>query len=349
MSKADEQFETKLKSGKKGLGRNALIWFIAFTVAFGLLVIGALDYSTDYTFESGLGDQPQTYTLTADDGSVETTTVQPIYGYGSYKNPDGGFLPDIGFTIHDWIVLALIVALGIPSVMIYQREGRRLDGIDNNLPYLLREIADSQRIGMHLPRAIAEAAKRNYGPLTEELKKLAAKVSWGIPFRDAMMAFRNSLDTPLARQATILILEAERSGGELEQIFESAKNYVQELLDIKKERESSIKPYMYIIFISYVIFCVVIYVLFTTFFAPFGVEEILVEGEPVVVVPLEVFKVLFLYMLITQGFFSGLTAGKMGRGSIKLGLFYSTILMGIGLFFHKVLLIPSVKSIEQGG
>ncbi|MHA2404562.1 MAG: type II secretion system F family protein [Candidatus Kariarchaeaceae archaeon] len=348
MSQADAEFYDKLKKGKQGFAKNTLIWLIAFLIGFGFVLIGVLDYSADYNFESNMGDDPVTTVISDNDGQNVTSVIQPIYGFGSYKKLDGGFLPDIGITVHEWIVIAFIVILGIPSVLIYQREGRRLEGIDNNLPYLLREIADSQRIGMHLPRAIAEAAKRNYGPLTKELKKLAAKVSWGIPFREAMMTFRNSLDTPLARQATILILEAERSGGELEEIFESAKNYVQELLDIKKERVSSIQPYIYIVFISYIIFCVVIYVLFTTFFAPFGVDPILVNDVETLVVPLEVFKVLFLYMLISQGFFSGLTAGKMGKGSVKLGVIYSTMLMTFGLLFHKFVILTAVENIENG-
>jgi flagellar protein FlaJ len=218
--------------------------------------------------------------------------------------------------------------------------------IDENLPFLLREVADSQRIGMQLPRALAEAAKRNYGPLTPELKKLAAKISWGIPFRDAMMSFREALDTPLSRQATILILEAERSGGELEKIFESAQSYVEELLAIKQERESSIRPYIYIVFISYIIFAVVIYVLFTTFFAPFGIQEITTNtGQELIPVPLNAFKVVFLYLLISQAFFSGLVAGKMGHGSVKLGFLYSTILMIIGLFIHKFLILPAVENV----
>ncbi len=350
MSKYDQEFIDKLKRGKKQKGRSTIIWSFSILLGLGVIIIGAMDYTADYRIEQGMGDDSEVIEVTADDGTESNITLQPVFGFASYKDPDGGFLPSsIKVTIHEWIVLGIILVLGIPSIMIYQKEGKRLDGIDNNLPYLLREIADSQRIGMHLPRAIAEAAKRNYGPLTVELRKLAAKVSWGIPFRDAMMSFRGALDTPLAKQATILILEAERSGGELEQIFESAKNYVQELLDIKKEREGAIKPYIYIIFVSYLIFCVVVLVLFTTFFAPFAVKPLIDQatGEERIVVPLEAFKTLFLYMLITQGFFSGLTAGKMGRGSVKLGVLYSVILMTIGLVIHKFLIIPAVENIER--
>jgi len=350
MSEKESEFLKKLKGQKKGLSQNALIWLLAILLAFSFVTIGILDYNADYDQTRDFSEQ--TDIIVGEGANAENRTIQPIFGIASYKKPanERGFLPDaIDISLHEWIVMAFIILLGLPAILIYEREGRRLNGIDTNLPNLLREIADSQRIGMHLPRAISEASKRNYGPLTKELKKLAAKVSWGIPFRDAMLSFRDTLDTPLAKQATILILEAERSGGELEKIFESAKDYVQELLDIKKERENAIKPYIYIVFISYLIFAVVIYVLFTTFFAPFAARPITTAaGEEFIAIPFEAFKVGFLYMLTTQAFFSGLTAGKMGKGSVKLGILYSSILMFIGLIFHKFLIVKQSDEIVYG-
>jgi len=343
----EDEYYQNLRGNKTKINQNTLIWILAFVLSFITLAIGLFDWVSDYSFVRT--SSPVTETYTSSNGQINIRTLQPIYGMVVTRNAHGGFLPDfIGLYVHDWIVLSIIILCAIPSIFIYQREGRRLNAIDDNLPYLLREIADSQRIGMQLPRAIAEAAKRNYGPLTPGLKKLAAKVSWGIPFRDAMMAFRNELNTPLAKQATILILEAERSGGELEKIFDSAQDYVEELLAIKHERESSIRPYIYIIFVSYLIFAVVIYVLFTTFFAPFGAQKIVTaDGSEIVPVPVYAFKACFLYMLIMQAFFSGLTAGKMGNGSVKMGLYYSTILMTIGFIINKFGIDPAVQRIIQ--
>ncbi|OLS25434.1 MAG: hypothetical protein HeimC2_18900 [Candidatus Heimdallarchaeota archaeon LC_2] len=353
MAEKESEFYKKLRGKRKGTSREASIWALAIFIAFSFILIGIIDYNADYDKVTDLGDtQIDNFQIIGSDGTIENRTLQPIFGTATYKkhSEDRGFLPDsIDISIHEWIVAALIILMGLPALLIYEREGRRLSGIDNNLPALLREIADSQRIGMHLPRAIAEASKRNYGPLTSELKKLASKVSWGIPFRDAMLSFRDALDTPLAKQATILILEAERSGGELEKIFDSAKDYVQELLDIKKERESAITPYIYIVFVSYLIFAVVIYVLFTTFFAPFAARPITTaQGEEFIAVPYEAFKVGFLYMLTAQAFFSGLTAGKMGKGSIKLGVLYSSVLMLVGLLFHKLIIVAQSDKIVYG-
>lgn len=348
IDKQTDEFLNNLRKRKKSLDKNTIVWLAAILLGFSFLMIGIIDYNADYEIRHDPYHDSFEVSYQNSDGTSYNKTYNVIFfDRVSVKKQQGGFLPEgISMTIHDWIILGIIMTIALPSVLIYQREGKKLARIDENLPYLLREISDSQRIGMTLPRAITEASKRNYGPLTDELKKLAAKISWGIPFRDAMKSFRDALQTPLANQATILILEAERSGGELEKIFDSAQHYVQELLDIKKERQAALSPYIYIIFVSYAIFCVVIFVLFTTFFAPFGVTEIISEGERVIPIPLDAFKVAFFYLLVIQGLFSGLVAGKMGKGKVKLGLIYSTYMMVFGMLVYKLLIIPRVEEIE---
>lgn len=245
--------------------------------------------------------------------------------------------------INDFIILAIIVAIGIPTFLIIYREERRQARIDENLPYLLREISNAQRTGMSLPRAIQESAKRHYGPLTPELRKMSSKISWGIPFNQAMEDFQKAIDTPLAQRATVLILEAERSGGNLEEIFEATEKHVQTLLNLKKEREGSMKPYVWIVYASYIIFILVIVILFQTFFIPFGNANISSEqtaGMFLLNINLDILEILFLHMLAIQAFFSGLVAGKMSKMTVKAGLMHSVIMMFIGWFAFKILIQP---------
>ncbi len=245
--------------------------------------------------------------------------------------------------INDFIILAIIIVVGIPTFLIIYREERRQARIDENLPYLLREISNAQRTGMALPRAIQESAKRHYGPLTPELRKMSSKISWGIPFNQAMGDFQESIDTPLAQRATLLILEAERSGGNLEEIFEATEKYVQTLLNLKKEREGAMRPYVWIVYASFIIFILVVVILFQTFFIPFFSANISSEqtaGMFLVNIDLDVLEVLFLHMLAIQGFFSGLVAGKMSKMSIKAGMMHSVVLMFIGWFAFKIFIQP---------
>lgn len=243
-------------------------------------------------------------------------------------------------TASDFIAIGILLTIAPPSVAFFIDNNWR-SGIDTNLPNLLRDIADAQRTGLSLPRAVTESSKRNYGPLTPELQKMAAKISWGIPFDQAMRSFTDTADTELNNRAAILILEAQRSGGVIEDIFDSAQKHVEDILALRKERLGQMKPYIWIIYAAFFIFLLVIVVLFNTFFYP--MSEMYTEFQsnqftnlglnPQV---LESYKILFLHMTIVEGLFSGLVAGKMGEGKAKSGLKHSSVMILIGWITYKL-------------
>ncbi len=243
-------------------------------------------------------------------------------------------------TASDFIAIGILLTIAPPSVAFFIDNNWR-SGIDANLPNLLRDIADAQRTGLSLPRAVTESSKRNYGPLTPELQKMAAKISWGIPFDQAMRSFTDTADTELNNRAAILILEAQRSGGVIEDIFDSAQKHVEDILALRKERLGQMKPYIWIIYAAFFIFLLVIVVLFNTFFYP--MSEMYTEFQsnqftnlglnPQV---LESYKILFLHMTIVEGLFSGLVAGKMGEGKAKSGLKHSSVMILIGWITYKL-------------
>ncbi|NPE09579.1 MAG: type II secretion system F family protein [Asgard group archaeon] len=243
-------------------------------------------------------------------------------------------------TASDFIAFGILLTIAPPSVAFFIDNNWR-SGIDANLPNLLRDIADAQRTGLSLPRAVSESSKRNYGPLTPELQKMAAKISWGIPFDQAMRSFTETADTELNNRAAILILEAQRSGGVIEDIFDSAQKHVEDILALRKERLGQMKPYIWIIYAAFIIFLLVIVVLFNTFFYPMSEMYTEFQGNqfqnlglnPQV---LESYKILFLHMTIVEGLFSGLVAGKMGEGKAKSGLKHSTIMVLIGWITYKL-------------
>ncbi|NHJ84143.1 MAG: hypothetical protein FK734_01690 [Asgard group archaeon] len=258
------------------------------------------------------------------------------------------------FTASDFIAIAILLTIAPPSIT-FLLDSRWRSGIDANLPNLLRDIADAQRTGLSLPRAITESSKRNYGPLTPELKKMAAKISWGIPFDQAMRSFTDTADTELNNRAAILILEAQRSGGVIEDIFDSAQKHVEDILALRKERLGQMKPYIWIIYAAFVIFLLVIVVLFQTFFYPMTelyitYTDISFGGQTMGLPPptLETYKILFLHMTLVEGLFSGLVAGKMGEGKAKSGLKHSTIMVLIGWVAFKLTIETQIIQLPIG-
>ncbi len=185
---------------------------------------------------------------------------------------------------------------------------------------------------------------------------MAAKISWGIPFDQAMRSFTNYADTELNNRAAILILEAQRSGGVIEDIFDSAQKHVEDILALKKERLGQMKPYIWIIYAAFFIFLLVIVVLFQTFFYPMSemyleFQDVGFGGQSMGLPPqiLASYTILFLHMTIIEGLFSGLVAGKMGEGKASAGLKHSTIMVLVGWISYKIFIELRLLTINIGG
>lgn len=248
------------------------------------------------------------------------------------------------FDIMDITILMVLILILLPAIA-YYRDQKWRDDIDEHIPSLLREVSDAQKTGLPLPRAIMEASKHQYGALTPELKKMASKISWGIPFSNSLRSLTAVADTPLMKRTSLLILEAERSGGAIEDVFESAHKHVSEILGLKRERLGAMKPYTWIIFLSYIVFSIVLVILLITFFNSLGIQIVGAIGEAEksqAELPMNLagLQLVFFHLMTIEAVFSGLIAGKMGQGNAKLGLRYSCILLIICyVLFKSVILL----------
>ncbi|MEM0057411.1 MAG: type II secretion system F family protein [Candidatus Bathyarchaeia archaeon] len=245
-----------------------------------------------------------------------------------------GFLAAQGTSVFDDVVFfALLVAFTPPTVLNYI-DYRWRKAIDEHLPDLFRSIVQAQETGMTLPRALEETAKRDFGPLTTELRKMTAQISWGMTFEEALVAFSKRVNTLLVQRTVPLIIEANRSGGHVEKVFDPMGKFVQSTLILQKERQNRTRPYIAIIYVAFFVFIFTIILLFKSFFVN-------VEGLPLlnasIMTPEEV-KRLFFHMTIIQAFFGGLVAGKMGEGTVSAGLKHSLALMICGYIALKLFL-----------
>jgi flagellar protein FlaJ len=248
------------------------------------------------------------------------------------------------FDILDMTVLTIIILLFFPAYY-YRKDLSWREKIDNNLPNLLREISDAQKVGLPLPRAVIEASKRQYGPLTDELKLMASKISWGIPFSQGLREMQQNISTPLFDRTSVLILEAEKAGGQTDEIFDSAYVHVSELLGLKRERLASMSPYKWIIIVAFIVFALVIVILLNSFFAQLAVQnaQIAASGDPSLESGLgglnlhvALLQLLFFHLLLIEGFFAGLIASKMSTGHYTQGLTSSMMLLVMAWFIFKL-------------
>jgi len=236
-------------------------------------------------------------------------------------------------TFDEFVFFAVVIATFPPAVLNYIDYKWR-KAIDEHLPDLFRSIVQAQETGMTLPQALEEASKRNYGPLTAELRKMNAQISWGMTFEEALLALGRRVNTVLVQRTIPLIIEAGRSGGHVEKVFDPLGKFVQTTLLLDKERRNQTRPYIAIIYVAFFVFLFTIILLFKSFFAS-------IKGLPVlgaaVMSPEEIQRIFF-HMTSVQAFFGGLVAGKMVGGTIKAELKHSLVMMLCGYIALKLFL-----------
>ena len=225
----------------------------------------------------------------------------------------------------EYLFFAAVVAI-FPTGVLDYLEYRWQKSIDEHLPDLFRSIVQAQQTGMPLPQALEEASKRNYGPLTAELRKMVNQMSWGLSFEEAFQEFGKRVDTALVQRTVPLIIEASQSGGHVEKVFAPMERFIQSTLNMEKERKAQTRPYIAIIYVAFFVFIFTIVLLFKTFFVKMGDSPIIGFSA---LTSEEAWRIFF-HMSLMQAFFGGLVAGKMGEGTVSAGLKHSVILMATG-------------------
>ncbi len=237
-------------------------------------------------------------------------------------------------TLDYMIVIALSVAVTPPSIasIIHSRWKNR---IEKMTPEFMRDLATFSKTGMPLQTSLEHASRRNYGPLTVELKMLVSQMSWGMNFNEAMREFSKRIDLPVINKATVLILEAGRYGGNLAEIFESTATYVENVNAWTAKRRMQTMPYVAIFYFSVFIYLFIIIILSNMMFTP--LSQLNAAGVPLmktILTPTEAKRV-FLHTALLESLFGGVIAGKINEDNFMGGLKHATVLaISSGLAFY---------------
>jgi flagellar protein FlaJ len=237
------------------------------------------------------------------------------------------------FRPDELMFIAMIVALFPPAVVNFL-DARWKNDVDNNIPKMLKELAEAGRTGITLTRALELASERRYGALSKELKRIVNQLSWGATFDEALKSFSDRVETKLAKRTAVLLMEIHKVGGEIQEVLETVSKHINELQTIERERQSQIKPYVAIVYIAFFVFLLIDILLIRSFFWELAsLQETLQSAGGFFmggVVNLNQVETILFHLSLIEGFYGGLIAGKMGEGSIGAGLKHSVILMVAG-------------------
>ena len=232
-----------------------------------------------------------------------------------------------------FLIIGLGVLIGLsPFVITVINETRIGNEKEEMFLEFSRNLVESVKTGTPISKSIINVKPEGYGVLKENIEKLSNQISLGIPLRLALDVFASEVKNVTISRALMLIGEAEREGGEIGEILESVVEAVSMADKLKKERKSAVSSLISQGYIIFFIFIIIILVMqFKILPMVEGIADIGTAMGGIATggsgVSQSELANSFMYLLLIQGLFSGLTIGKLAEGDIKAGIKHSFILM----------------------
>jgi len=241
--------------------------------------------------------------------------------------------------VNNSIALTLLVAILPPSIVEFNNI-RWLRSVDRNIPLLLRDLAEAVRSGETLVRALEEAAKRNYGPVSRYLEKAMVRLSLTSDLEASLRWMGEKLVRPSAMRMATILIEASKSGGKIVDILEAAVSLFNQIAEYRDEREAQTRPYLLLAYMGSIVFMVISYVILLQFLAPLSTAAETPEmmGAPIIqnVLDISYYKAILFWASVMESIFGGLIAGKISGGRLTAGLIHSSILLAVTIAFFNV-------------
>ena len=236
------------------------------------------------------------------------------------------------------IGIGIIIALA-PIVYIAFENHRYLKSVEVSIPRFLRDILESTDSGLILPAALIEAAKSDYGPLSHEVGIAMTKFSLGYDFRSSIMEAAARLRHPFAPQVGMILAEAYSAGGKMHDVLTSSVKLFNALEQYSDEKQSELRPYTQLVYISVAIFLVIALVVISQFIGPLQRLPVVPSGvssgvgissggfSGLTKIPPAYFESIFFVTALFEAIFGGIVAGKIVDGSAQAGMRHSLILL----------------------
>ena len=234
-------------------------------------------------------------------------------------------------------VLGFVVA-GLPFLFDFLNETKRQKELELKFLEFVRSLVESVRSGVSLPQAIGRVSRSDHGSLTPYIRKLAAQLEWGYPLNDALTIFANDTKNPVINRSLAIVMQAEKSGGDVASVLDSVTKSVLEIKKLKEERKTNAYNQMiqgYIIFFVFIAIMLVLQIYLVPKLSDIGGEIMggLEGGVGFGGAAMAAggggadMGAIFITVILVQGLFTGLMIGKFSEGSVKGGVKHSVLLM----------------------
>lgn len=259
---------------------------------------------------------------------------------GEFPQVDGGLGPgyfDLVFSdraenalraVDDSLIEALMISLILYAVF-YQVRFEYLKKVEDELPEFLGRLANVNQAGIPISQSLASLGDAELGVLNEDVKKMARDIRWNSTAVQAVERFDERVRSPAMTRASVLLTKTSETSGRIARVLETAARDADLRRRLNVARRSEMSLYVVVIYISFMVFIVIVTILSAVFIPAIPQENVgdipqLGGGFE----PLE-YQTLFYHASVIQGLFGGLIAGKMATGRASTGVKHAFIMIAV--------------------
>jgi flagellar protein FlaJ len=236
--------------------------------------------------------------------------------------------------LDDLLVQAAIALMGTFAIA-YEYSKRRLRRLEGALPDLLERLASLNESGTSIVTSFDRVRKSDIGALDDEVDRIWRDLRWGATAERALSRFETRVRTPAVTRVVTLITNAMNASNEIGPVLRIAAEQARSDIQLRKRRTQEMFTYLVVVYVSFLVFLVVIaaleYVLIPS------LPDVSALGEGASATPIggfadvdrDAYRLAFFHTALIQAGLSGLVAGVMGGGAIEDGLKHATIMLSI--------------------
>ncbi|QQG39345.1 MAG: type II secretion system F family protein [Candidatus Aenigmatarchaeota archaeon] len=251
-------------------------------------------------------------------------------------------------------IVTVVVAQGIAHLFIIFEGEKRAAQVDEILPDALQLIASNMRSGMTIDRAIWLAARPEFGPLQQEIKRISTEMLGSSTAPAALASLPRRIKSKSLERAVTLITEGLKGGGEMASLLDQIAADIRSFRILQEEARTNITTYTIFIVLSATIGAPALFAISSVFISLMGsvLASSPLPTASAITSPLRITapqidpESVRVFSLVTIGvitLFASLIVGLLRTGDEKNGLRYAPLMMVVAL-----LVFFAVRSMVSG-
>jgi len=241
-----------------------------------------------------------------------------------------GFVPSLlesmPIGLPEIVTIGLVAASLLPAIQ-YYRIARVNYNAEDSIPSFVRDVTESQKIGLSPEKSLVHATKRkDYGPFSTFLELMRSQIEWGVPLRKTFNNMRQKVKSWFVTVNFAMMVETIEIGGNSTQSLEILSEYSEKERELQINRRAMLKPYIILAFIWSVLIAITTTIVsLTTYMMTTVVSTSLSEAA---FTAMQDQMGIFSVGIILQCWISGFFIGKISEGNFGAGFQYSAMLAG---------------------